>query len=294
MGFKDETGKRYGLLEVLSYHSRSEGKAKHPRFLCRCECGNEVVVTGSNLRQNHTTSCGCERERRIKEGLKEWRETFEPTEEIGKKYGRVTVDSFAGWIQPKGRPNRISTWNCTCECGTKVVKRREALEDYSSCGCWFSEKISESSKTHGMTNTPTYRSWMKMKERCYLKSYAEKEFYQDIGIKVCDRWLESFENFYEDMGERPEGMTLDRIDFTKDYTPENCRWADLTMQAFNCKVYKTNKTGRTGVHLDSNGTYSARIGYRGEDILLGSGLSFEEACNVRSSAEIKYYGFNKQ
>ena len=294
MAFKDETGNRYGRLEVLSYHSRSEGKAKHPRFLCRCDCGNELVVTGSNLRQNHTTSCGCYREERIVEGLKEWRETFEPDAEIGRTYGRVTVDSFAGWIQPEGRPNRISTWNCTCSCGTKVVKRREALQDYSSCGCWFAEKISESSSTHGMTGTPTYKSWLKMKERCYLSSYVEKEFYQEIGITVCKRWLESFENFYEDMGERPEGMTLDRIDFTQGYSPENCRWADLTMQAFNCKKYKTNKSGRTGVHLEKNGLYSARIGYRGEDIFLGSEMSFETACKVRSDAELKYYGFTKE
>lgn len=145
-----------------------------------------------------------------------------------------------------------------------------------------------------MTNTPTYKSWMKMKERCYLDSYVEKEFYQDVGITVCDRWLDSFENFYADMGERPEGMTLDRIDHTLGYTPENCRWADLTMQAFNCKRYKTNKSGRTGVHLESNGLYSARIGYKGDDIFLGSNMSFEKACEVRSAAELKYYGFTKE
>lgn len=294
MAFKDETGNRYGRLEVICYHSRSEGKAQHPRFLCRCDCGNEVVVLGTNLRRNHTTSCGCYRDERMSEALQEWREDYTPTDEIGKLYGRLVVNAFAGWIQPDGRPNRISTWKCTCSCGNTVVKRREALQDYSSCGCWFSEKISESSKKHGMTNTPTYRSWMKMKERCYLDSYAEKEFYQDIGITVCERWLNSFENFLEDMGERPEGMTLDRIDFTQAYSPENCRWADLTMQAFNCKKYKTNKTGRTGVHLEKDGTFSARIGYRGEQIFLGNKLSFAEACKLRSAAEIKYYGFTKE
>lgn len=294
MAIKDETGKRYGRLLVVAYHSRSEGKAKHPRFLCKCDCGKEVVVLGTNLRRNHTTSCGCVQIENSRVGIDKWRETFEPTEEIGKTYGRVVVDSFAGWIQPEGRASRISTWACTCSCGNKVVKRREALQDYSSCGCWFAEKISESSKTHGMTNTPTYKSWMKMKERCYLGSYAEKEFYQDLGITVCDRWLNSFESFLEDMGERPEGMTLDRIDSTKDYYPENCRWADPTIQAYNCKKYITNKTGRTGVRLQPNGLYSAMIGYRGKQIILARNVSFEKACELRSAAELKYYGWNKE
>ena len=285
-------GQIFGRLEVISFDSVS--KNGHTRWLCRCECGKEMVKFATNLRKGHTQSCGCLQIEKSREGIDKWRETFEPSEEIGKTYGRLTVNAFAGWIQPEGRSSRISTWSCACSCGNQVIKRREALQDYSSCGCWFAEKISESSKTHGMTNTPTYKSWMKMKERCYLESYAEKEFYQDIGISVCDRWLNSFENFLEDMGERPEGMTLDRIDFTKGYFPENCRWADPTMQAFNCKKYRTNKTGRTGVHFQKNGLYSARIGYKGEQITLGRNLSFEKACELRSAAEIDYYGFIKE
>ena len=202
MAIKDETGKRYGRLLVTEYVGRSAGKTKHPRFLCLCDCGKEVVVTGTNLRQNHTTSCGCLREEKKFAALREWRDTFEPTKEVGKTYGRITVTGFAGWIQPDNAPNRISTWSCSCSCGKQVVKRVDALHDSSSCGCWFSEKIAASSRTHGMTGTPTYKSWLKMRERCYSDSYTEKEYYQDLGITVCDRWLESFENFFEDMGER--------------------------------------------------------------------------------------------
>lgn len=294
MAIKDETGKRYGRLLVTEYVGRSPGKTKHPRFLCLCDCGKEVVVTGTNLRQNHTTSCGCLREEKKFAALKEWRDTFEPTKEVGKTYGRITVTGFAGWIQPDNAPNRISTWTCSCSCGKQVVKRVDALHDSSSCGCWFSEKIAETAKTHGMTNTPTYRSWSKMKERCYLDSYKDKEYYQDLGVTVCERWLESFENFLEDMGERPEGMTLDRIDSTKGYSPENCRWSSLSVQSYNCRMFKNNTSGRTGVYLCANGLYMALISHQGKRIRLGRNMTFEEACSVREQAELKYYGWNKE
>ena len=71
MAIKDETGNRYGRLLVTEYVGRSPGKTKHPRFLCLCDCGKEVVVTGTNLRQNHTTSCGCLREEKKFAALKE-------------------------------------------------------------------------------------------------------------------------------------------------------------------------------------------------------------------------------
>ena len=294
MAIKDETGKRYGRLLVTEYVGRSTGKTKHPRFLCLCDCGKEVVVTGTNLRQNHTTSCGCLREEKKFAALREWRDTFEPTKEVGKTYGRITVTGFAGWIQPDNAPNRISTWSCSCSCGKQVVKRVDALHDSSSCGCWFSEKIAASARTHGMTGTPTYKSWLKMRERCYSDSYTEKEYYQDLGITVCDRWLESFENFFEDMGERPEGTTLDRIDSNKGYSKDNCRWASGSIQSFNCRMFKNNSSGRTGVYICENGLYKAAIRYNGELITLGRNLSFDEACSLRSAAELKYYGWNKK
>ena len=87
-------------------------------------------------------------------------------------------------------------------------------------------------KSKGLTS-PTYHSWSSMKQRCLNKNRTNFKFYGDKGILICDRWLNSFENFLEDMGTRPDGMTLDRIDTTKGYCKENCRWATHKQQANN-------------------------------------------------------------
>jgi len=89
--------------------------------------------------------------------------------------------------------------------------------------------------------SPTYKTWRSMKYRC---SNPKNVYYYQKGIRVCDRWLNSFVNFLEDMGERPEGMTIDRIDNTKGYSPENCVWSTITQQNNNKKI--TDKCPITG------------------------------------------------
>jgi hypothetical protein len=88
--------------------------------------------------------------------------------------------------------------------------------------------VREDGKRH---ETPTYCSWRAMKGRCNHVSNNRYYAYGARGIKVCARWMQSFENFLKDMGERPSGMTLDRKDNDGDYTPKNCRWADAKTQA---------------------------------------------------------------
>ena len=296
-GFVDYTGFKTGKVTVLafdSWHVQPSGQKKS-KWLCSCECGNEFVAMGANLKkEGHTTSCGCEKRQifvkhREKVASGEWI----PEKLNGQKFGRLTVLGFERWDRLTD-DQRVSVWNCICECGTEHQTRRSNLQDYSSCGCWFREKISESSTKHGMTGTPTHQTWRKMKERCLADYYVEKDYYQDQGVDIYQPWIDSFENFYADMGERPEGMTLDRIDGTKGYYPDNCRWADLTIQAYNRKKGSNNTSGRVGVFELPNGLYKAGIGYYKEFIVLANNVSFEEACKAREEAELKYYGWTKE
>ena len=88
--------------------------------------------------------------------------------------------------------------------------------------------------THGhtMAYSATYNTWASMRARCLGKNHRKYKDYGARGISICDRW-QSFSNFLEDMGERPSGCTIDRIDNLKGYTPENCRWSDIKTQNRN-------------------------------------------------------------
>jgi len=125
-------------------------------------------------------------------------------------------------------------WVCKCSCGndTLVISANLRNGTTKSCGCIRRKLSKEKFKTHGMTKTRTYRIWNSMKTRCLNKKATNYEWYGGIGVTICDRWM-SFENFYEDMGEAPEKHSIDRIDVTKGYSPENCRWSTAKEQSLN-------------------------------------------------------------
>lgn len=163
-----------------------------------------------------------------------------PLDLTGQKIGRWQVIAKA---ESRGG---VTRWSCRCECGTERVVGRHVLLDtrneQKSCGCWRRERIALANRTHGMTDTPTYDSWQSMLTRCLNPKHREFKYWGGRGITVCDRWR-VFENFLADMGERPDGQTLDRWpDKNGNYEPGNCRWATPEEQSNNRRLPTIRKT----------------------------------------------------
>lgn len=159
--FIDMTGNKYGLLTVLELSSQNNGAIK---WLCRCDCGNEVIVAGNNLKNGHTKSCGC-------------------------------------------------------------YRRKRTIETHT---------------THGGNKTRLYRIWTGMKTRCYNKNCRSYKDYGERGITMCAEWLgkNGFMNFmnWAYLNGYSDDLSIDRIDVSAGYSPDNCRWADVDIQANNRSV----------------------------------------------------------
>ena len=148
----------------------------------------------------------------------------------GQKFNRLFV---VGRSNEKKR-NRVA-WDCLCDCGNAAVISGDHLRrgESKSCGCLVVEAMRSIATTHGKSRTRVHRIWLAMKARCHRKTYPERRFYGGRGISVCDRWRNSFEAFYEDMGDCPPGRSIDRIDNDGNYEPGNCRWATWDQQISN-------------------------------------------------------------
>lgn len=160
----------------------------------------------------------------------------------GQRYGRLVALTDTGRLALR---NHI--WKFKCDCGNEIerasgeVRRGTTL----SCGCLRADLTTERMKalapsynvaraTHRMTATRTYVSWDSMKQRCLNPNHKSFDVYGNAGISVCERWLESFESFLADLGERPPNTTLDRFpNMSGNYEPGNCRWATPQEQANN-------------------------------------------------------------
>lgn len=166
--------------------------------------------------------------------------TWVATDLQGQTFGRITVVGRG----PNTHDGK-ARWSCWCECGRVKLIRAAVLRSGSarSCGCLARESTSLRSRTHGMSKSPEWAAWQGMRKRCANSSSEKAKHYRDRGIRVCERW-DSFIAFYEDMGPKPtRSHTLDRIDPTGNYEPENCRWATVTIQNRNKRsnrVYEHN------------------------------------------------------
>jgi len=158
----------------------------------------------------------------------------------GRRFGRLTVVGFAG-VRDRGPRKKQTLWRCKCSCGqtTVVTTARLNYGWTTSCGCWQREAPQRSKKNlkHGRYRTSEYYAWASMKQRCLNPHYHHYKNWGGRGIKVCQRWAESFEAFYADMGPKPSPQhSLDRRNNGGNYSKRNCRWALSKDQAINRRI----------------------------------------------------------
>jgi len=207
----------------------------------------------------------------------------------GKRYGRWTV------IEERGRSkNGNVLWKCICDCGNIVEVLSVSLRNNlsKSCGCLKKELMRKRFKKHGCSYRAEYNVWGDMIQRCTNKKCFVYKHYGGRGIRVCQEWRKSFKVFFNDMGPRPRGTSIERINNELGYFPGNCIWANKTIQVRNRRLSPQNSTGVNGIYVNRQGKYCAGIKLNYKQIYLGSFKTIEEATEARRLGEIKYWGEN--
>lgn len=220
---KDISGIRFGRLTALRAINCFKQKTK---WKCQCDCGAKKVILLNSLTSGQTKSCGCLQLEAAKENLNFVKPRL-PENISGQRFGRLIAHELFG------PGNGTTLWVCFCDCGGLTVSGLNNLRrgKANSCGC-ISIENNINRATHRMKNTGVYTSWYAMKRRCHGKNIKQFKDYGGRGIKVSKHWMK-FENFYKDMGDRPEGKSLDRINVNGNYEKSNCRWATRKEQANN-------------------------------------------------------------
>ncbi len=206
----DITGQTFGRLTAI----RPNGKqGKHVLWLCRCDCGNEKTARSGNLKSGGVTSCGCAR------GHEEL---------TGRRFGPFSVNGRDG----SDKHTRAVLWAVVCDCGHHRKMRQCDLRARIGTTCNCLEK-------HGMSDSPEYRAWVAMIQRCHNPASPKYEDYGGRGITVCNEWRESFTAFLLHIGPKPSPeLSVDRVENDGGYEPGNVRWTTRLIQNNNTRKTK--------------------------------------------------------
>lgn len=198
----DRTGQRFG--SVVAIKCLDKRIHNSVVWLCICDCGKKVEISSALMKDRSFCSHGCNLKR----------------DHVGERYGKITV-----LRRTEHRTHGQIIWECKCDCGTILLIPSGDLRDRVACKpC--------SSRKHGGCGTRAYKIWENMLSRCLNPNATGYSEYGGRGITVCDRWLD-FSIFREDMGNPPEGLTIERLNNNGSYNRKNCIWASCHVQSRN-------------------------------------------------------------
>lgn len=283
----DITNQRFGKLTVIKRVENSISKSGYQaaRWLCKCDCGNEIVVRGNSIRSGHVTSCGCLRKPDL----------------TGKKFGKLTV-----LRKTENKKHSDCHWEVLCDCGNIVeVSTTCLLSGHTkSCGCLLKE-INESRnglsiKKNDYIVFDTYVIMYTTKNEPFLVDVGDfGKVYKHYWYKGTDGYFESCINgkhigLHKYIMDCPNGMIVDHkhgSDSLFDNRRSNLRIGTYMQNAYNRKTRSDNVSGVTGVYYDKkNKKWVSCIGVNGKNVYLGSYKNFEDAVISRKNAEEEYYG----